>query len=277
MKHIIVLYHAHCPDGFGAAWAAWKKFKDKAEYIGMQYGDKLPENLEGKEIYIVDFGLKEALMKQVIKKARRVVALDHHLSAEASTKMASEYEYDIEKSGAGIAWNYFHPKKRLPVLLQHIQAFDLWKFTLKNTHEISSYINSFPFDFIFWDKVERLLENAKTRAAVVKEGAAIVRYQNGIIERGVKNAYLVSFGGERVLAANSSVLKDQIGNALVKEGYPFSIIWSHKSEKVVVSLRADGKYDVSKLAEKHGGGGHKNASAFTFPLNKKIPWKIIKK
>ena len=30
LKNIVVIYHADCRDGFGAAYAAWKKFGDRA-------------------------------------------------------------------------------------------------------------------------------------------------------------------------------------------------------------------------------------------------------
>ena len=32
-KNIVIIYHTDCRDGFGAAWAAWKKFGDSATYI----------------------------------------------------------------------------------------------------------------------------------------------------------------------------------------------------------------------------------------------------
>jgi len=40
-KEIVVLYHANCLDGFGAAYAAWKKFGDTADYIPVQYGEEV--------------------------------------------------------------------------------------------------------------------------------------------------------------------------------------------------------------------------------------------
>ena len=51
MKNNIVLYHAGCPDGFGAAWACWKKFGDNAEYMPVSHGSP-PPNVEGKNVYI---------------------------------------------------------------------------------------------------------------------------------------------------------------------------------------------------------------------------------
>jgi len=34
-------------------------------------------------------------------------------------------------------------------------------------------------------------------------------------------------------------------------------------KKVFISLRSQGDLDVSEIAKRHGGGGHKNAAAFT--------------
>ena len=33
LKDIVVIYHAHCQDGFGSAYAAYQKFGDTATYI----------------------------------------------------------------------------------------------------------------------------------------------------------------------------------------------------------------------------------------------------
>ena len=55
-KQIIVLYHGDCPDGFGAAFAAWKKFKDAAEYVALSRSDTPPlELVKNKEVYLPDF------------------------------------------------------------------------------------------------------------------------------------------------------------------------------------------------------------------------------
>jgi len=59
----------------------------------------------------------------------------------------------------------------------------------------------------------------------------------------------------------------------VKNKKAIGIVWSRKSGKINVSLRSNGKIDVSKLAFKHGGGGHKAASGFTLDVEKPFPWK----
>ena len=50
-KDIVVLYHNNCTDGFSSAWVAWKKFGNKAEYIGIGLDDSPLRGLINKEIY----------------------------------------------------------------------------------------------------------------------------------------------------------------------------------------------------------------------------------
>src|SRR3989344_3599696 len=65
-KDIVVLYHSNCTDGFGGAWAAWKKFGDKAEYIGVIHQTPVPKGLKNKCIYSVDFTYPEPIVKKLI-------------------------------------------------------------------------------------------------------------------------------------------------------------------------------------------------------------------
>jgi hypothetical protein len=51
-----VLYHSNCYDGFGAAYAAWKKFGDEGtKYLPVSYGFPPPEMPDAKAVSIVDF------------------------------------------------------------------------------------------------------------------------------------------------------------------------------------------------------------------------------
>ena len=82
----LVIYHADCTDGFGAAFAAWLKLGDEAEYLPMRYGqaklhEALPFNPLNREIYILDFSFERQIMEFIFKDAKRVVWLDHHKTA----------------------------------------------------------------------------------------------------------------------------------------------------------------------------------------------------
>jgi len=58
------------------------------------------------------------------------------------------------------------------------------------------------------------------------------------------------------------VLISDIGDRLCK-GYPFAAMYFESKDKRVYSLRSDEQgIDVSKVAEKFGGGGHPRAAGF---------------
>lgn len=276
-KKIVVLYHDKCPDGFGAAWAAWKKFGNRAKYIGVNHGEPLPKGITGKEVYTLDFCYKGALFEELFKKAKRLVVLDHHITQKSFIARAHEYRFEINNSGAVISWKYFHPQKKVPKVLKHIEDQDLWKFRLSHTREVCAVLSSYPFDFKVRDKFIREFENTKKGQGYIKEGGAILRYQGQVIQTNIETASLVNFVGHRVLATNSFTQTSEIGNILAKQQPPFGIVWSERSGRIIVSLRAIKGFDVSKIAVRFGGGGHKAAAGFSFPIGKKFPWKNIRK
>ena len=83
----LVIYHANCTDGFGAAFAAWKKLGDEAEYVPAQYSEASPDmwgaKCQDRDVYILDFSFSKLVMQHIFKVASRVVWLDHHHSSRA--------------------------------------------------------------------------------------------------------------------------------------------------------------------------------------------------
>ena len=66
----VVIYHADCTDGFGAAYAAWKQLGNRAEYYACKHGTSPPE-VKGKNVVILDFSYGKAITKKMIKKAKK--------------------------------------------------------------------------------------------------------------------------------------------------------------------------------------------------------------
>ncbi len=284
MKNIVVLYHGDCRDGFSGAWAAREKFGKGADYYGLKYGPDnsvaLPEGLKNKTVYLIDFCLKGGnQMKQLVENNKNVVVLDHHQDAESFVKMADDYVFDNNRSGATIAWSYFHPKKPVPIFLKYVQDLDTWQHRLPHTFEASAYVDLYDFDFLVWDKVAKDFEGGKTRSKIFKKGASLLEYENKKIRDLVgKNAESVEFLNYKVLAVNSPNWASKIGNLLCRKQPPFGIVWNKRGNLISVSLRSEkGKFDVSKIAQKFGGGGHKAAAGFSLKSLKDLPWKSIEK
>lgn len=86
----LVIYHANCTDGFGAAFAAWLKLGDEAEYLPMKYGVDLLTTYKGsliaREIYILDFSFSRETMGWLFDHAKHVVWLDHHLTSKQTAE-----------------------------------------------------------------------------------------------------------------------------------------------------------------------------------------------
>src|SRR5690606_35880403 len=58
---------------------------------------------------------------------------------------------DQQRSGAGIAWDFFHPGVPRPALVNHVEDRDLWRFALPGTREIQAAVFSRPYTFAAWD------------------------------------------------------------------------------------------------------------------------------
>ncbi|MDZ4209572.1 MAG: hypothetical protein U1C56_00165, partial [Candidatus Curtissbacteria bacterium] len=245
MKTKVILYHANCEDGFSAAWAAWKKLGNKASYIPVDYQSLSPKGLEDKELYFVDFAYPLEITKRLIQKNISVTILDHHATSQNNlkslTKKTTEKTIPLirankgysnlrvifknSSSGAVIAWNYFHPKKKLPKLLEYVEDTDLWKFKKKNSKEIFATLKLISHNFKDWDAFARKVENPKTRKEIIKQGKIILEYEEKIIKRIVRRAEQVIIKGKKALAVNCPILASEIGNELSKGDIPIGIVW----------------------------------------------------
>ena len=279
MKSIVVLYHSNCPDGFGAAYAAWKKFGSRAEYIAVSARKLPPKMPKSKDVYILDNSYSSHDLKKLTKTNKSVTVIDHHISAEKDVRTAPRYVFDNNHSGAVLSWKFFHSQKSVPVLLKYVENADIWKWKMPYGLEISTYLASEKFDFKKWDTLAQEFEKKGGVKKYALYGATMLKYLDRLVEEIVKRADLVRFEGRRVLAANcpNKKLTSAVGEALYQKHPPMSVMWYKNEKKLGISLRSNGKVDVSKIAGKYGGGGHKAAAAFVLPWNKGFPWKILKK
>lgn len=267
----VVLYHAHCADGFGAAYAAWKALGDSAVYVPVQYGQPYPPELDGgvRELYLLDFSYPLETMKRLQQVASQVAVIDHHASAEEPLKewnrslpfcgrgSCHHVVFDLDQSGAVLAWEYFHHGKPVPELLFYVQDRDLWRWELPDSRAVSAGLRSRPMEFQEWDRlsVEEL----------IPEGRAILRYQDEQVKAHTRNAALQDVGGYQVPVVNATTLMSEIGEALCQQfpDAPFSATYFVRRDgKRVWSLRSRNGFDVSTVAKAKAGGGHKAAAGF---------------
>ena len=276
-KEIAVLYHGGCPDGFGGAYAAWKKFGDTAEYIPVKHGRPVPEGLEGRKLYFVDFCYPQEIMDNIVKTVTSVVVLDHHLGNRDVVENISEHIFDEKRSGATIAWSYFHPDIPIPLLLKYVEDGDLYAFKLPDSRAVIAYTYAQPFHFDVWDMLAEKLENAAERSFLVERGKIYAEYLAILVEQLSNKATLVSFEGfECYLTTVPDMFASDVGNRLARIKPPVGIAVNFHGDVMNVSLRSDPSVDVSAIARKYGGNGHPQASAFRLKWGDPLPWTILK-
>ena len=257
---IMVLYHSNCPDGFGAAWAFRRKFGSSAEYIPVTHGEEAP-CVKDRDVFIVDFSYDRTIMLEMEKEANSLVVLDHHKSAQEHSGDLEFCHFDMEHSGAYLAWTYLFPDDNVPLLIQYIEDRDLWKWELPYSKEFSASFDMIPFEFEEFLK----FEDDSVFDDAVKRGSYILAYSKTVVKKVCEKAKPRKFDGRDVLVVNSSHWMSEIG-ARLSPDCDFAVIWyyDHEERNIKVSLRAFHDYvDVSEIAKRFGGGGHKKAAGFS--------------
>lgn len=268
----LVIYHADCLDGLGAAWSAFCKLGNQARYIPARYGDDIPDFEPGAILYILDFSFSPKLLVDASAKAGRVILIDHHMTAmeqyDDFFKMQLPPEnlsinFDMSRSGCILTWQYFFHDLKPPKILLHIEDRDLWHFKLDGTREITTALyERMPITF------------AEIGTLDLSELLAVGRIQveqfTGMVKRIAKSAHSVSVAGRVGLAVNApSLFASDLGHVLAEKSGTFGMIYYYDGRKQQwnFSLRSIGDYDVGHLATGFGGGGHKNAAGFTLNDN----------
>ena len=277
-KRTVILYHAECTDGFVAAWAAYKKFGLKAQYIPVEHQVPPPDDLVGREIYTVDFTYPREITEKLMAVNSRVTAIDHHVSVADVTRMTAGGVYDNDKSGAMLSWEFFNPGITPPFLVRIVQDYDLHRFALSETVTLVDWLDLFDFDFKAYDRLARMLDRPAGLKGALKQGELVKTFREKVVQRLVANAaYEVQFEHYRVLAVTTELFHAETADMLAK-GRPFGIAWRVRGKGTYCSLRseADG-VNVAELAAKYGGGGHAHAAGFVVPTPADLPFTPVPK
>ena len=264
----ICIYHGNSADGFGAAFAVWKKLGDSCKYIPGIYGTPPPvDSVRGKDVVLVDFSYKKDVMRDLVTVAKSVTVLDHHKTAQEDLMPLFKEGlvkgiFDMDRSGAVIAWEWFHPEERIPRLFRHIQDRDLWNFDLGGTSQIQAALFSYPYSFTVWEQlVERCERNANE---LITEGTVIERKQMKDIQEFIEaTQHTMEIGGYMVPVLNAPYFWSSEAGHLMCVGHPFAACYWRTRDGWTFSLRStNAGIDVSEIALKYGGGGHRNAAGF---------------
>jgi len=282
----IIYSHGHCSDGFCAALIAKRRYPN-AEVVFLDHGADHAENLkkaEGKDVLMLDFSLRTREENdRLAASARNFLILDHHKTAEAVLASAPYAIFDMKRSGAGLAWDYLFGEVKLeifvdgkptgefieaadpqprPWYVDYVEDRDLWNWKLENSREVCAYLGTLEFEFEKWE----FLDKIDPYTAFLR-GTGALAHINHYVREAVKQAIPGSMFSLSTAVLNVPYLNcSEVGNELAKT-YQVSLTWFVRGDGIVqFSLRSIGDIDVSAIAKKFNGGGHKNAAGFQLPF-----------
>jgi oligoribonuclease NrnB/cAMP/cGMP phosphodiesterase (DHH superfamily) len=186
--------------------------------------------------------------------------------------------FDMERSGAGITWDHLagvdaEPRPR-PWLVDVVEDRDLWRYRFGDrTKHVAAYLATLPMTFEAWD--ELLGEGIEQAAA---KGSSIQAYIDRYGEKVSRHALFREIGGHTVPLINIAPenCSDHIERLCkLHPQYPFAGSFFLRGDgRWQFSLRSRGEFDVSEVARRFGGGGHRNAAGFEVPA---LPWEAAQK
>lgn len=289
-KNIIVIYHAHCPDGMAGAWVAKKYFDNNAEYIAVKRGYSFPsicdlngqelkmEEYENLEIYVIDFSFTKYEIKEVESKCKKFVIIDHHISSKEEVESASNHIFDLEHSGCYLTWQYFYPDVEVPLLLQYISEGDIFKFRLADHEYYMPAIYGREISFENIEILNDMMNGQEGKEKLKAESNLLKNYEKKILAAALDSVHMITLDGVVMPAVNVCLPMDEISDLLhmIYTQYPpvaMSYRWDDGEWKV--SLRSNGDFDCAAIAVKYGGGGHHGSAGFAVAGDMPLPFAKI--
>lgn len=301
---IHILYHADT-DGRYAGYVASKRFGEhKAQsqtcavfYYEVQYGQPFPLDVmslsKKDEIYILDFSYSRATLLEIGERVEHIVVLDHHKSAAKELKGIGEelscwsyIVFDMSKSGALLAHEYFYPDAPVPYGLKLINDRDLWtKKYVESTH-LESYIRAQTLPKLGheWTGWGRIFDPDKVHqddiSDILKKGADYHFQEQKLLDKfanSKRHAIVRDHNGLKVCLYNCpghlhSELAERFYTTLDVD---YTLGWRviDNGQTVLFNLRSNNGTDVSEIAKGISarlgglsGGGHPAAAGATMSL-----------
>ncbi len=288
----LVIYHKADWDGLFSREICKKHFGSDAEYLGWDYGDPLPVVEPGREVVMVDISV-DGLMDH-----RPLVWIDHHKSAMA--KFSPDIPgYRIDGVAAcRLAWQYFHtanyarnkmldpcmtlPEKQAfidrkvvePYAVQLAGEYDIWDKRNPDADTFQHAMRSREIDDEWWTNLLDTAIHAEAKVqrselavrALMPLGRAIEFSSAEASASLAKDAtFEMQWEGLRFIAINKPRGNSRTFAAVVQPTHDALLTFYWLRNKWRVSLyhaphRTD--LDLSQIAVKFGGGGHRGACGF---------------
>ena len=269
---MLCIYHIADHDGKGSA-AIVKSVYPEIELLGLNHDMEIPydEILKHDKIVVCDISLPVDFMFK-LSQEKDFVWIDHHISVieQYESKLQSEGLEPIKgirRVGTAamiLTWEYFYPNKELPLGIKLLGLNDIFDLRDKRVRAFEYAMQAIgvnrPTDKVW----KELIEDTMDIDSMVEKGKAILSYIRNRNFRLVRaEAFVSEFEGYKCICANMpqgySEFYDSLDN--IKDYDVMINFFMNKKNCWNLSFyTAKDDVDVSKIAEKFGGGGHAKAA-----------------
>jgi len=297
-----IIYHSSDLDGHSSGAIARFYFDyvshDRYTMHAYNYGQDLPfeEWKKDDELLFLDVSIQPEDKMIEVMKEWSVSIIDHHQTTQFLKQYAKNSSLQIGRAACELAWEFFF-KTQAPEFISLLGRYDVW-----DNKDINNWENRIlPFQYgiklektnPYYDEnyenwKEKFIQHINYKEhhvlnswvkETIKAGVIALRYSRSINEMG--SSFLchdVEFEGLKFIAANTFIKNSQFFenkyNPFIHDGM-FAWTWNGKYNEYSVSIYTTKDIDMSIIAKKHGGGGHKQASGFSCKHISFIDNKII--
>jgi oligoribonuclease NrnB/cAMP/cGMP phosphodiesterase (DHH superfamily) len=282
---ITIYYHGADFDGICSAAIAYRELKNhQPTLIGVDYSDTFDtfEHIkENEDVYILDFSFKPDVMEKLLAKTKNVIWIDHHKSAIDNYKYSMQLQglREVGKAGCELAWKWFHGNKETPELITILGRYDVWDFTKYDYDYLRSYQAGLKTCIGWEDPRSDLWRSILFRVPtdISNRGLIALKYQQSENTNFCKkHLYPTFFEGYKAICGNSLSNPNVLMESLDLSSYDLFVTFVFNGSTWDISLRThqNNDIDVSEIAKKYGGGGHKKAAGFHVA---KLPEELLKR
>jgi nanoRNase/pAp phosphatase (c-di-AMP/oligoRNAs hydrolase) len=293
-----VIYHKRCFDGFTGFIILHNSNTIKKHaliYPDVPSATTIPPNIKNKNIIIIDVAYKYEILKEIVRNAKFVTFIDHHVTiADDIYKLSKEFKnlyifYDKNKSGATLTWKFFFPKKTIPLFVKYVEDNDIGKWEMKDVH---NFMTAFSVKYDPSPKRENLIEwrklySNKTVTELINLGKIYNQYKSHLTEEHSKRFSIQKFPSEKIYNSHTDLFKkpgqytvalycgnpcpsasDVAKKIFEKYDCDFFIGWTlNLDRKEYVLIFRSKTVNIGEIAKIFNGGGHELAAAGSIKMD----------
>ena len=264
---IVKKYYNDIPD-YPAIW----------EFIPINYNDDFPFDkiMKDEPIIIVDFSLQKiGDFEKLLQITKDIIWIDHHKTAIEKHPNMSNLEgiRDINYAGCELTWIHFYSYRTFPLAVEYAGRYDVWDF-FKHGEKLNIFQAGIrlhpnePTDPVW----QHILNDDSWLDEIMDQGKIALKYRKHVWADLIKSwSFWAEFEGYKTICCNAGSVSSQLFDS-IEEDYDIMMSFVFDGKQWTVSLYTKKDIDVSEIAKKYGGGGHKGAAGFqckTLPFKKK--------